>query len=492
MEQSNLYLNFGKDLYRLTTEKIDTSASSDINPDRIISGSSVSVVSQSVGNLASGKTKFDNTENGYILGLDEGVAKLYIGNSTYYFNWTGTGLDMVGNISGRASSTLASAIDASGHFADNAISTATATIITPFTFGVSGALQIGTYVNGVSGDLKISPAGILARDINGATSFFLNGLTGVISGNALVVGTNVGLGTAQDSAGVTTIIGNVVTTGFVNALNVNAASISASISITSPTITGGTIRTAASGARVEISASNNRLDIYNSTPTNIGWFGGAGANGNFMYINQPDTNEDYPPIYVTSAQDSNVINFICTNSGTANRPAFRFQSDNDSSEAMYITNSSNTMPTLGLSQSGTGFIIGTNVAGCYLDKAGTWTDASSRTLKENFENVSVLDKLKTLDILQYNYKVDAIPKTENKIIVEKKKEDDIKGGGIYKLQESKTPKKHLTPMAEDFNAIFGLGNGDGISPADLAGVALQAVKELNQKVELLEQKLKDK
>jgi hypothetical protein len=39
-------------------------------------------------------------------------------------------------------STLASAIDAAGHFADSAISTATNTIIGAFTFGVSGALQI--------------------------------------------------------------------------------------------------------------------------------------------------------------------------------------------------------------------------------------------------------------------------------------------------------------------------------------------------------------
>lgn len=62
-----------------------------------------------------------------------------------------------------------------------------------------------------------------------------------ITTGQLIVGTNVGLGTAQDSTGVTTIIGNTVTTSFINALNVNAATVSASISISSPTITGGTI-----------------------------------------------------------------------------------------------------------------------------------------------------------------------------------------------------------------------------------------------------------
>lgn len=46
----------------------------------------------------------------------------------------------------------------------------------------------------------------------------------IVTGS-LVVGTNVGIGTAQDSSGVTTIIGNTVTTGYVNALNITADSV---------------------------------------------------------------------------------------------------------------------------------------------------------------------------------------------------------------------------------------------------------------------------
>lgn len=156
-------------------------------------------------------------------------------------NITGGVLDGTSTIGGRLASVLATAIDASGHFADAAISTATQSILGSFTFGASGALQIGTYSAGVSGDLKLSPNGILARDSTGATTFSINGTTGVAVLNGLIVGTNVGLGTAQDSTGVTTIIGNVVTTSFVNALNVNAATVSASISITSPIITGGSM-----------------------------------------------------------------------------------------------------------------------------------------------------------------------------------------------------------------------------------------------------------
>ena len=137
----------------------------------------------------------------------------------------GAVLDGTTTLDGRAASILADAIDASGHFADNAIDTANGDILGEFTFGVSGALQIGTYSNGVSGDLKLSPNGILARDSSGATTFSINGTTGVAVLNGLVVGTNVGLGTAQDSSGVTTIIGSTVTTSFVNALEITAMGI---------------------------------------------------------------------------------------------------------------------------------------------------------------------------------------------------------------------------------------------------------------------------
>lgn len=173
---------------------------------------------------------------------------------------TATGVVITGTISGRSTSVIAAAIDANGHFADTAINTATSTIITPFIFGVSGALQIGTYVNGVSGDVKISPAGILGRDQTGATTFSIDGTTGVAVLNGLVVGTNVGLGTAQNSAGVTTIINNTVTTGYVNALSVIAGSVAAE-NITGTYITGKVIRTAASGARVQLD-NTNYLQAY--------------------------------------------------------------------------------------------------------------------------------------------------------------------------------------------------------------------------------------
>jgi hypothetical protein len=175
----------------------------------------------------------------------------------------GGSIDATSTIGGRIASTLASAIDSSGHFADAAFSTASNTILGAFTFGVSGALQIGTYQAGVTGDIRISPTGILARDKNNATTFSLDATTGVGVLAGLVVGTNVGLGTAQDSAGVTTIVGNTVTTAFVNALNVNAATVSASISITSPTISGGSISIGSSNSIFK--ADSNGIYLGNAT-----------------------------------------------------------------------------------------------------------------------------------------------------------------------------------------------------------------------------------
>jgi len=130
--------------------------------------------------------------------------------------------DVIGTVGGRVADIIAAAIDSAGHFADDAISTADGTILGEFTFGNSGAIQIGTYESGVTGDIRISPTGILGRDKTGATTFSINGTTGVAVLNGLVVGTNVDIGTAVDSIGVTTIIDNTVTTGYVNALSITA------------------------------------------------------------------------------------------------------------------------------------------------------------------------------------------------------------------------------------------------------------------------------
>lgn len=59
-----------------------------------------------------------------------------------------------------------------------ALNTKSKKIIKEFQFTESGALQVGKYTNGVSGDIRISPAGLTARNTSGNPTFSLDGETG--------------------------------------------------------------------------------------------------------------------------------------------------------------------------------------------------------------------------------------------------------------------------------------------------------------------------
>ena len=110
-----------------------------------------------------------------------------------------------------------------------------------------------------------------AEDSAGVTTIVGNTITsGYISALSLTVGTEIGLGTAQDSAGVTTIVGNTVTTGFVNALSITAGSVAAN-NISAGTITGSILQTAASGTRLVINTSGGgNIKYYDSSGTEKG------------------------------------------------------------------------------------------------------------------------------------------------------------------------------------------------------------------------------
>ena len=51
-------------------------------------------------------------------------------------------------------------------------------ILGTFTFAESGAIQIGKYVNGESGQIQLTPNGIVATNSSGDTTFALDGTTG--------------------------------------------------------------------------------------------------------------------------------------------------------------------------------------------------------------------------------------------------------------------------------------------------------------------------
>lgn len=92
----DIFEQFDRNLYKIVdATKIQTS---EIDPANLGAGSFISTIIQNVGVLASGKIEFTNDDAGYILGVDEGIAKFYIGDSSNYLNWTGSSLVISGNI----------------------------------------------------------------------------------------------------------------------------------------------------------------------------------------------------------------------------------------------------------------------------------------------------------------------------------------------------------------------------------------------------------
>jgi len=109
----------------------------------------------------------------------------------------------------------------------------------------------------------------------------------------------------------------------------------------------------------------------------------------------------------------------------------------------------------GAQDGGSGRYINTGT-GAYLSSGGTWTNSSSRALKQDFAAVDVagvLDRLLALPIQTWRYR----------------SED----GAI-----------HMGPVAEEFRATFGLGlDGEHIATVDADGVALAAIQGLNAKLD---------
>jgi hypothetical protein len=103
--------------------------------------------------------------------------------------------------------------------------------------------------------------------------------------------------------------------------------------------------------------------------------------------------------------------------------------------------------------------------GAYVSSGGVWTNASSKTLKENFGSVdvgAVLEKLVALPIQTWFYK------------------------------SAHQEGQHMGPFAEDFAQHFGLGTDEKhIATVDESGVALAAIQGLNRKVENENAKLRE-
>ncbi|MFO1312308.1 MAG: tail fiber domain-containing protein [Burkholderiales bacterium] len=101
----------------------------------------------------------------------------------------------------------------------------------------------------------------------------------------------------------------------------------------------------------------------------------------------------------------------------------------------------------------------------YLSRGGTWTNGSSRTFKEDFaavDGTSVLAKVLAMPVTTWRYR-------------------------------GSNEGRHMGPIAEDFAAAFGLGDGDRyIGTVDGIGVALAAIQGLNGTLEVMNAKLESK
>ena len=106
--ETSIYDTFDKNLYRIgsgnNTSAVDSLIAEptqrlNVAQSAIESGGSTDIKDMYVGAIAGGKTSFDNTDPGYILGIEKGVPKFFLGNSTNYINFDGSTTTIVGGLS---------------------------------------------------------------------------------------------------------------------------------------------------------------------------------------------------------------------------------------------------------------------------------------------------------------------------------------------------------------------------------------------------------
>jgi hypothetical protein len=207
-------------------------------------------------------------------------------------------------------------------------------------------------------------------------------------------------------------------------------------------VTGGSrlpfrIRPGAGTSSIDISA-NSFVGIGNASPETQMHIKGIGAVGS-----------------------SNSTKLIIENSSSTNGSREMLEMRNNGGN-VFILNDTNLGARWGYGQEGTDFVMDRQGVGTgsefrltsagNLTVTGTVNGVSSRTAKENFAQIdpkSVLTRVAALPISQWNYKND--------------------GGST----------RHMGPMAEDFFAAFGLGQGEKtIAMVDSDGVALAAIQGL--------------
>lgn len=173
-------------------------------------------------------------------------------------------------------------------------------ILGEYSLGAMGAIAIGKYESGVSGDIRITPDGITARNSSGATTFSLDGDTGDASFAGTLSAASGALGaiTIGSNAWHVDVNGNMWWGNFATyalatikissagAINFTTGNFSGTLSspsgtlgtITAGTITGATFKTKSSGVRVQLDANNATVSLYDSGDDLAGRLDDSGTN----------------------------------------------------------------------------------------------------------------------------------------------------------------------------------------------------------------------
>lgn len=160
-----------------------------MNMDMLNSGPLGSTIEIASGGIRFGKTLFDNTVTGFILGIDkkDGNGKFYIGNTTNYLNWDGTTLTIAGSLTLTSGSVAGFTLTATTISATNLVLTSGAVNVANITVG-TGATAGGINAANISSDIVFWSGSTYA---NRATAPFRVDAAGNVTQNN-VIATNTG------------------------------------------------------------------------------------------------------------------------------------------------------------------------------------------------------------------------------------------------------------------------------------------------------------
>ena len=162
----------------------------------------------------------------------------------------------------------------------------------------------------------------------------------------------------------------------------------------------------------------------------------------------------FQPVYIQASAVSGVGTFL----GANNISADNISSGSSATlNGLTVSSLASLNGGLSLTAPSNGNVIAAD-SGAYLSPGGTWTNASSKSLKENFtplDGGDILQKIDALNITRWN----------------------------YKKENSSTT--HIGPVAEDFYKAFNVGGPAGeksISTIDPAGISLIGIQALSKKI----------